>query len=417
MEFLDGEDLAHMLETTGLLSIPDAVDYLLQACEAIAEAHALGIVHRDIKPANLFVTQGPDGSPTVKVLDFGISKTQDSALDKLTGTKAIVGSAYYMSPEQLTQPKSVDLRTDIYALGISLYELLAGRYPFDGITLAELHVRVCTGTPAPLRNVRADVPEALALVLQRAYARDRDHRYASIAELVMALAPFAPPRSRPTIERIARMGGVAPPPPSQPAATALTPPPSAPQPPPPPPQTPPLGIQQIVPGPYHGPMSTRAAANFAQGATAGVNLSTSRPMIKGSPNRAGALVLAVLATIAMIGIGGALALAIARRGPSIGGTAQPGATAPPSASASAQAKPPAPVETASASAPSAPEPPPPASASAAKPPDEAKPTAADRHDRKPGPGTKSAVAPTAQPAKDDGSLDLPPSVYGNPSKR
>jgi serine/threonine protein kinase len=419
MEFLEGEDLAHMLETTGPLSIPDAVDYVIQGCEAIAEAHKQGIVHRDLKPANLFLTQGTDGSPIVKVLDFGISKTRESGVDNLTRTAALMGSALYMSPEQLTAPKSVDLRTDIYALGVSLYELLSGKPPFNGETVAELHVHVCTTTPAPLRSLRAEVPQALAAVIECAHARWPVNRYASIADFVVALAPFAPPRSQSTIERIGRIAGVTPPPSSQPgsqAAPALTPLPIAPPPPPPP------SVHHIVPGPYHGPMSTRAAANFAQGATTGVNLSATRPTIKGAPpNRAGAFVLVALATLAF-GVMGTAVVMIARRASSGTNLPQPSAAAASIASASAQARTPAPIETASASAPPAPEPPPPpsVSASAARPPDDVKPTPPDR--RRPGPATRGAVAPgaatspTPQPAKDDGSLVLPQSVYGSPRK-
>src|SRR5262245_32594102 len=120
MEYLDGRDLAGVLEKTGVLPIPDAVDYIIQGSEAIAEAHTYGIVHRDLKPANLFLTRRPDGTPLVKVLDFGISKVQSEGVDKLTKTSAMLGSALYMSPEQMQHTRSVDLRTDVYALGISL---------------------------------------------------------------------------------------------------------------------------------------------------------------------------------------------------------------------------------------------------------------------------------------------------------
>ncbi len=209
MEYLEGRDLSGVLEKTGVIGIQDAVDYVIQGSEAIAEAHSHGIVHRDLKPANLFLSKRPDGMPIVKVLDFGISKNSGNGVDNLTKTTAAMGSALYMSPEQMQQTRSVDHRTDIYALGISLYELLAGKQPFYADTLPQLCAEILTGVPTPLRTARPDVPEGLAVVIERAYARDRAARFQSVAEFVVALAPFAPPRSQNTIERVARMGGIA----------------------------------------------------------------------------------------------------------------------------------------------------------------------------------------------------------------
>ena len=153
MEFLDGSDLSKVLETRGTLPIDDAVDFLIQGCEAIAEAHSYGIVHRDLKPANLFLSKRPNGNLIVKVLDFGISKTAESAVDNLTKTTAAMGSALYMSPEQMQQTRGVDHRTDIYALGVALYELLAGKQPFYADTLPQLCAEVLTGTPTPIRRL------------------------------------------------------------------------------------------------------------------------------------------------------------------------------------------------------------------------------------------------------------------------
>src|SRR5689334_6553526 len=128
MEYLDGGDLSAWLKERGALPVEQAVEFVLQASEAIAEAHALGIVHRDLKPSNLFVTRRRDGSMTVKVLDVGISKTTsiDAAAMDMTATTAVMGSPLYMSPEQLQSSKDVDARSDIWSLGIILYELLAG---------------------------------------------------------------------------------------------------------------------------------------------------------------------------------------------------------------------------------------------------------------------------------------------------
>ncbi len=147
MEYLEGSDLAGELLTRGPLPPTDTVEYVVQACDALAEAHALGIVHRDLKPANLFVTRRRDGSPLVKVLDFGISKS--SALNEvggggsLTKTGGLMGSPVYMSPEQMKSAKDTDARTDIWALGIILYELVGGRTPFESETLGGIRCRRC----------------------------------------------------------------------------------------------------------------------------------------------------------------------------------------------------------------------------------------------------------------------------------
>jgi len=206
MEHLTGADLSALLDQRGSLGIDDAVDFIAQACDAIAEAHRHGIIHRDLKPANLFLSARPDGSPVVKVLDFGISKMADDQGPRLTGTIDAMGTALYMSPEQMQQTRTVDLRTDIYALGISLHELLAGAPPFQANTVPLLCVEVLTGEPTPLRTVRPDVPEGLARAIAVAHARDRESRYGSIADFAQALAPYAP-RARTTIDRIVRMSG------------------------------------------------------------------------------------------------------------------------------------------------------------------------------------------------------------------
>ncbi|MFO0615436.1 MAG: serine/threonine-protein kinase [Polyangiaceae bacterium] len=211
MEYLEGSDLSSILVKNGPLPLQDAIDYLLQACEAINEAHGYGIVHRDIKPANLFVTKRPDGSALVKVLDFGISKTTGAGVDGLTRTTATMGSALYMSPEQMRQSRSVDHRSDIYSLGITLYELLAGKQPFYANTLPELCAEVLTGNPTPLRDVRGDLPPEFGPILEKSYARAVEQRCQTVTELVFSLAPFAPPRSQSTIDRFARLANVPPP--------------------------------------------------------------------------------------------------------------------------------------------------------------------------------------------------------------
>jgi serine/threonine-protein kinase len=195
MEYLEGRDLSEWLRTRGPLPVEQAVELIVQACDAIGEAHSLGIVHRDLKPANLFVVEGRDGARKVKVLDFGISKIEapPSGQAAMTRTRSVLGSPEYMSPEQYTGPKTVDARTDIWSLGATLFELLTGRAPFPGDQLVELAYKIIH-EPAPRIEALRPVPPALSLVIQRCLEKDRAARYQNIGELVAALAPFAPSR-------------------------------------------------------------------------------------------------------------------------------------------------------------------------------------------------------------------------------
>ena len=208
MEHLDGQDLSALLHERGALSPSDAVDAVLQACEALAEAHALGIVHRDLKPANLFMTRRPDGTPSVKVLDFGISKVTLPGSDhSMTKTSAVMGSPLYMSPEQMTASRHVDARTDVWAIGVVLYELLTGRVPFSAETLPEICGLILTATPAAIRNYSPAVPEGLQAVVQRCLEKDRERRFANVSELARALSPFGSRATSRSVERIARILG------------------------------------------------------------------------------------------------------------------------------------------------------------------------------------------------------------------
>ncbi|MCA9630591.1 MAG: serine/threonine protein kinase [Myxococcales bacterium] len=208
MEYLEGRDLSQVLEVERVIRTEDAVDFIIQACDAIAEAHSAGIIHRDIKPANLFLTRHHDGSPLIKVLDFGISKFNSAEEpDGITRTAAIMGSALYMSPEQLQRTKAVDLRTDIYALGITLYELLSCRQPFEAETLPELAVAIVMGEPTPLGQLRPDLDPGLIAVIEKAFARDLGQRYQNVGDFVLALQPYAPARCAALVERIARTAG------------------------------------------------------------------------------------------------------------------------------------------------------------------------------------------------------------------
>jgi eukaryotic-like serine/threonine-protein kinase len=209
MEYLDGLDLAALLDQQGRLDVEQAVEFVLQACEAVADAHALGIVHRDLKPSNLFCVKRSDGTPLIKVLDFGISKVTDRNTMRsgpgMTGTNAMLGSPLYMSPEQMLASRDVDARTDIWSMGVILFELLAGKVPFDGDSLPEVCAQVTTQSPPSLLTRRAEVPPGLAAVIDKCLRKERDRRYANIAEFAKDLVPFGPRRCRDMAERISRV--------------------------------------------------------------------------------------------------------------------------------------------------------------------------------------------------------------------
>jgi serine/threonine-protein kinase len=202
MEYLDGSDLSDWLHQRGALPIDQAVEFLLQAGEAIAEAHTLGIVHRDLKPANLFVVRRSDGTLSVKVLDFGISKVASATGFDMTKTSSVMGSPLYMSPEQMQSTKDTDARSDLWALGVILYELLSADSPFQGNTMPELVARILSAPPEPLRTRRPDAPPALEAVILKCLERDRTRRYQTVGELALALMPFAPKRAKTSVERI-----------------------------------------------------------------------------------------------------------------------------------------------------------------------------------------------------------------------
>jgi len=191
MEYLEGEDVETYIERKGPLEIPDAVGIIIEACEAIAEAHMASIVHRDLKPANLYLARTP-GRRIVKVLDFGISKFSNDTKGPKTQTGGLLGTPYYMSPEQLTDTKNVDARSDIWTLGIILYQLLSGVVPFHGETMPEVVGQILKNMPGPLRDVRPDVPEALDQAILKCMSSNPSLRFADVGELVTALAPFAP---------------------------------------------------------------------------------------------------------------------------------------------------------------------------------------------------------------------------------
>jgi len=195
LEYLEGCDLADELTRRGRLPANEAIGYVLQACEALAEAHAAGIIHRDLKPANLFLARRANGSRVLKLLDFGVSKSlSESSVESfsLTKTSSIIGSPIYMSPEQLNSAKDVDVRTDIWALGALTYELIAGRPPFFGDTIPQLVSQVLHTDPTSFAELGLEAPAGLEAVLIKALSKPRDQRYASVGEFATAVGPYAP---------------------------------------------------------------------------------------------------------------------------------------------------------------------------------------------------------------------------------
>jgi serine/threonine-protein kinase len=195
MEYLQGEDLAELLARTGPLSFTRATRLLVQACRGLEAAHDRGIVHRDLKPRNLFVCRRNQGeNELLKVLDFGVAKLSaaESTTDR-TQSGVLLGTPFYMPPEQMRGDTSIDCRADVYALGVILYEMLTGERPHPGRTSAEIFYHLLTRTPTPLDQLRPNLPPALCAIVHRAMAVDPAERFARVAELRGALSPFAAP--------------------------------------------------------------------------------------------------------------------------------------------------------------------------------------------------------------------------------
>ena len=195
MEHLDGFDLATVVEESvekgEELPVGRVVSWVIQACEAVAGAHRLGIVHRDLKPSNLFLATGRDGGRCIKVLDFGISKVAEESGKNLTRTSIGMGSAEYMSPEQCLSARDVDARTDVWALGVILYELLTLRLPYPGENATQVYALATTGPPDLPRALRPDIPEGLEAAILGCLQKDVNERIPTVAKLVEQLAPFA----------------------------------------------------------------------------------------------------------------------------------------------------------------------------------------------------------------------------------
>jgi serine/threonine protein kinase len=195
MERLVGRDLNQVLHEDGPLPAELAVDYVLQACEALSAAHACDTVHRDVKPDNLFLARQPQGPDVIKILDFGISKLQlprvrSSRNPTLFQTTTAVGSPSYMAPEQVRATPSIDARADVWSLGCVLYELLTGKHAFDAPTMIQICAVVLEQEPPSLRAIAPDVSPELEAVILRCLEKEPERRYADVAELAKALTPF-----------------------------------------------------------------------------------------------------------------------------------------------------------------------------------------------------------------------------------
>lgn len=201
MEFLEGEDLLKRLERVGPFGVSEAVSYVLQACEGLAEAHGVDLVHRDIKPSNLFRAIAPDGTASIKLLDFGLSKIRGPQDSFITKDTTLLGSPVYMAPEQLMNASDVDARADIWALGVVLYELLTGVLPFLATTLSGLSTAIAERTPDPPSRLRPDLPPGLDDVVLRCLRKAPQERWPNVAALVTALTPWAPAALRGSAER------------------------------------------------------------------------------------------------------------------------------------------------------------------------------------------------------------------------
>jgi len=214
MEHLDGQDLGAYQQVKGALPIRDAVEFVAQACEGLAEAHSLGFVHRDLKPSNLYLIRRSNGLPCIKVLDFGISKTPTQNETKgnknLTTTNSVMGSPMYMPPEQLRSSKDVDPRSDVWALGVVLFELLTDKLPFHSELFTEIMIRILSDPAPPVSEFRTDIPPELVAIVAKCLEKDPRKRYSGAAELMDALEPFRPRPARSSADWSASAGNTLP---------------------------------------------------------------------------------------------------------------------------------------------------------------------------------------------------------------
>jgi serine/threonine protein kinase len=406
MELLTGEDLGDRIDRAGPLPVGDVKTIVQQTCKALGKAHQLGLVHRDIKPDNIFLTH-EDEELFVKVLDFGVAKRTDSGSMEMTSTGAMMGTPYYMSPEQVLSAKHVDHRADLWALAVLAYHALTGKRPFDGDTLGALCVRINDARFVPANELRADLPHAFGLWFARALARDPAERYQSAKEFAAAFAaaadaPLDAALPAPVIaaQPALESAGLSPAPARQPApATALrwveTFQPSPPAPAPLPAQT--------APAPASPPAPDRLGAIAAQGVSVstvdGASSTLSEEKLRPSrrvpvlPLVLGGCFLLAIAT--GLFLGGRALLRAVRGAPA---SSESAAVALPAASGSAAAQLPEPVASTAAT-----EPIPSGSSPLRAPPDVPKPAAGPN--RTPG---SAAAAPSKAPT--------PPAPGKQPSK-
>jgi serine/threonine-protein kinase len=201
MEYLEGQDLSQVLATRGPVPVHEVALWVRDACHGVAEAHALGVIHRDLKPANLFLAQKRSGEVVLKVLDFGISKLLEDT--RITQTEVGMGSAEYMSPEQMRSATDVDARSDVWSLGVTLYEMTTGKTPFHADGVGQVAAGILMRAPASPRTLRPDLPAAFEEVVLRCLQKDPRDRYASAEGLAAALAPFAVPVATSSVSRVA----------------------------------------------------------------------------------------------------------------------------------------------------------------------------------------------------------------------
>lgn len=191
MELLDGVPLSDHLERE-LRPVEEIAGIFLAIMDGVAAVHGAGVVHRDLKPDNVFMSRGEDGALAPKVLDFGVSKLYEPGRAQITTLGMTMGTPYYMAPEQMSDSRAVDVRADVYSLGVMLYEALSGKVPYDGDSLLEIFTRAHEGRPVPLRELRPDVPASLEALIARAMCPERDARFADVRSMREALAavPF-----------------------------------------------------------------------------------------------------------------------------------------------------------------------------------------------------------------------------------
>jgi eukaryotic-like serine/threonine-protein kinase len=195
LELRHGTDLRRLLIERGPLPMAEAVDYVLQVCSALGDAHRLQIIHRDIKPENIFLAQFRACEPTIKLLDFGVARFLDDK-GQLTVPGRGVGSPHYLSPEQIISPGSADQRSDIWGVGLLLYELISGRSPFEGMNTAKACLSICQGSFQSIASLCPNLPPALCGAIMHCLEPDPNGRFPSADELSAALEPFSSRHSR-----------------------------------------------------------------------------------------------------------------------------------------------------------------------------------------------------------------------------